>query len=409
MIHDYIALAFKNLRERRLRAWLTMLGIFIGIATIVALIGLGQGLEDAVFSQFSVLTPDLITISGSGSSAMEGSFSELSVPLTDKELEAVESVSGIDAVAYRSLQATTFEYDELNLGVMIVTIPDGKYRDNMYSFAGIKLEKGKLIEDSDKYDIILGYNVAHDDKYKKDIQIGDKITLKGKEFNVKGILEKKGSFMLDGAAYINKMTAVELFEDVKKEEYGLILARIKRDTDMKVAVENIEKKLRKVRNVKVDEENFTVTAALDNLKQMQSSLFGVQLFIYLIAGISIVVGGIGITNTMFTSVLERTKQIGIMKSIGARNSTIFTLFFIESGLLGLIGGLIGISLGYLLGKGIESLAAIALKSDLIQASFSPTLIIGSLSFAFIIGAMSGLWPAMRAAKMHPVEALRETH
>ena len=128
---------------------------------------------------------------------------------------------------------------------------------------------------------------------------------------------------------------------------------------------------------------------------------------YIIAGISLVVGGIGIMNTMYTSVVERTKEIGIMKSIGAKNSTIFTLFFIESGLLGAVGGIVGALIGAGIALLVAFIGSLALGSDLISAHISPYLIIGAVLFAFIVGSFFGSLPAIQASKLNPVDALRK--
>ena len=111
-------------------------------------------------------------------------------------------------------------------------------------------------------------------------------------------------------------------------------------------------------------------------------------------------------NTMYTAVLERTKEIGIMKAIGAKNSDILLLFLIESGILGLIGGVIGVILGMTLSKSVELIAAQYIGSPLIKASFSLTLILGALAFSVIVGSISGVFPAIQASKLKPVDALR---
>jgi len=138
-----------------------------------------------------------------------------------------------------------------------------------------------------------------------------------------------------------------------------------------------------------------------------SNIFGiVQGVLVGIAAISLLVGGIGIMNTMYTSVLERTKEIGTMKAIGAKNSDILQIFLFESGLLGLVGGAIGVALGAGLGKGVQYAAAILLDSDLLQASITLPLVLGALTFSFLIGSLSGIFPAMQAAKLKPADALR---
>ncbi|MFA5247531.1 MAG: FtsX-like permease family protein, partial [Candidatus Micrarchaeia archaeon] len=125
-----------------------------------------------------------------------------------------------------------------------------------------------------------------------------------------------------------------------------------------------------------------------------------------IAAISLIVGAVGIMNTMYTAVLERTKEIGIMKAIGAKNSEIMVLFLIESGLLGLVGGVIGVILGYIMGKAAEVIANQMLGSSLLKLYFPPELIIGALLFSFVIGALSGMVPARQASHLRPVDALR---
>jgi len=125
-----------------------------------------------------------------------------------------------------------------------------------------------------------------------------------------------------------------------------------------------------------------------------------------IAAISLVVGGIGIMNTMYTSVLERTKEIGVMKAVGAKNSDVLWIFLIESGLIGLVGGLIGVLLGFGAAKLIEFIVVEQLNTNLLRAAAPPILIFGCLAFAFLVGAVSGVWPAWRATKIKIVDALR---
>ncbi len=133
----------------------------------------------------------------------------------------------------------------------------------------------------------------------------------------------------------------------------------------------------------------------------------VQVLLVGIAAISLLVGAIGILNTMYTAVLERRREIGIMKAIGARNSDVLYIFLVESGLLGLTGGIIGLLLGVGIAKLIQLIAYLALGESLIQATIPIWLIIGSLTFAFLIGALSGTLPARQASLLHPVDALRK--
>jgi len=174
---------------------------------------------------------------------------------------------------------------------------------------------------------------------------------------------------------------------------------------MQKTKEDIEKLLRKRRDVKVGEENFEISTPDNMLDTVNGILGGVQAFIVIIASISIFIGALGIVNTMTTSVLERKREIGIMKSIGARNNDIFMQFFIESSLLGLVGGIIGAIFGTLIGilgtSGINSF----IGTDL-SPSINFPLIFFALLGSFVIGGLAGIVPALNAAKENPVDALR---
>jgi putative ABC transport system permease protein len=168
---------------------------------------------------------------------------------------------------------------------------------------------------------------------------------------------------------------------------------------------DIEKVLRRTRNVDVGEEDFEVSTPEASLSMINDIITGVQIFIIIVAGISIFVGVVGIINTMTTSVLERKKDIGIMKSIGAKNSQIFFQFFIESGILGLIGGIIGVIIGTFMGW----IGIIALGNFLatkLKLEINWFVILSAFLGSFIIGGIAGISPAIKAAKQNPVDALR---
>ena len=163
--------------------------------------------------------------------------------------------------------------------------------------------------------------------FKRTIRVGDRIIIEDKKFEVVGIMEKKGNFMIDSAAIMNENILLDLFGD--DDSTDIIAVKVRDEKQIEHVKENVEKLLRKERDVKEGEENFQVDSANAILETLDSTLAAVNIFIFIIAGISLLVGGIGIMNTMYTSVVERTKEIGIMKAIGAKNSTIFILFFIK--------------------------------------------------------------------------------
>jgi len=163
--------------------------------------------------------------------------------------------------------------------------------------------------------------------------------------------------------------------------------------------------MRRDHDVKEGEEDFTVTTSIQLIEGFNNILDVVQIVLIGIAAISLFVGGVGIMNTMYTSVLQRRKEIGVMKSIGATNTDILMIFLFESGILGIIGGVFGVIFGLMLSKGVEIAASLA-GVDILKAYVSIPLVIGALLFSFIIGALSGFMPAKQASKLQPVDALR---
>jgi putative ABC transport system permease protein len=404
MFLDYLRLSVNNLTRRKLRSWLTMIGIFIGIAAVVALIGLGEGLRSAISSQFDMLSPDIITIQAGGLAAFGPPGSTVSTPLSNDLVKELEKISDAEYVISRSISSGYAKFnDRIAIG-MAGSMPNGDKRAIVEDMVGIEAEFGRLLKDGDQYKIVVGNNFMKDDIFGKPVQVGNRIMIQDKYFEVVGIAKKLGNFMLDGVVLMNEDVQKELFNE--GDDVSLIVVKARKNVNMELLKESIEKVMRKERDVKVGKEDFSVELAINTLETLNSTLFAVQLFVYIIASISLIVGGIGITNTMYTSVLEKTKDIGVMKAIGAKNRDIFVLFLLESGLLGMAGGLIGIIVGVAMAKGMAFIGSMQLGSDLIRADISFALAFGSLAFSFIIGCVAGITPAIRAAKMHPVDALR---
>ena len=186
----------------------------------------------------------------------------------------------------------------------------------------------------------------------------------------------------------------------------MIIAKLKTGEEPSKVAENIEEDLRKYRNEEEGSENFQVSTSEELMASFAMILGVVQAVIVGIAAISLLVGAVGIMNTMYTSVVERTKEIGLMKAVGARNSDITLVFLFESGLLGLAGGVLGVLLGATFGKIAEIMAQQALGSNTFAAAITPTLVLGALAFAFVIGTISGVLPARQASTLKPADALR---
>ncbi|MBW2995823.1 ABC transporter permease [Candidatus Woesearchaeota archaeon] len=405
MIKDYLKYSLSNLTHRKIRSWLTMIGIFIGIASVVALIGLGEGLRETINAQFGFLGTDILSVTASGGFGPPGTG--VVDPLTNKELDAIEDVQGVIGAAGRIMESGKLAFnDQVGFGYA-VSMPDGEDRDVMEHLMNMEAGKGRLLEDGESGSTFLGANFAEEDNgFGKAILPGAKVEILDEEFKVIGIMEKKGNLQLDNAVFLNEDDLRNLVGR-PDDEYDIIAVRFDENVDVEKIQSDIERKIRKIRDIKEGEEDFSVDTPQSIIESVNNILLGIQIFVYIIAGISLLVGGIGIMNTMYTAVVERTKEVGIMKSIGAKNSTIFTLFFIESGFLGTVGGIIGAILGYLIATGLSAVGRLVLGSNLISAHFTPQLIIGALLFSFILGSFFGTLPAVRAAQLNPVDALRK--
>lgn len=404
MLKDYFIFSVKNLRNRKLRSWLTMIGIIIGIAAVVSLIGLGQGLKVTISSQFGNMGTDKLAVMASGGFGPPGTA--VVKPLTKDNLKKIENVKGVKIAAGRLIRAGKLEYNNHASFGMAASMAERDARKLIESALNLEAEKGRLLRDGDNKKTVLGSNLGEENAgFGKQIVVGSQVLIQDKKFEVIGILEKKGSFLIDNIVLIEEDDMREIL-DIPDDEYDVIAVQVHPNADIQSLQEDIEKLMRKERDVKKGEEDFTVQTPQALLEQVNSTLFAVQLFVYIIASISILVGGIGIMNTMFTSVLERTKEIGIMKSIGARNSSIFSLFFIESGLIGSIGGIIGAAFGIAIAMGLAFIGRLALGSDLIRADISIWLVLGSIFGSFALGSIFGIIPAVKASKLSPVDALR---
>lgn len=401
---DFFSYSIENLRHRKLRSWLTMIGIFIGIAAVVALIGLGEGLRGAITGQFGFLGPDVLAIQASGINFVGPPGQAVVNPLTDDLANKIESIPGVDIAINRFIESGELEFNDKQDIVIGWSVPGGKDRNAFEDMINLRVRKGRLLKDSDKFKVIIGDSFTKEDRFGKPIGVGNKILFKNKKFDVVGIIEKKGSFIFDSAVVINEDVLVDEFRD--DNEVNAIAVKVKDIKTINNVKRDIEHLLRQERSVKEGEEDFTVDSPQNALQTLDQTLFGVQLFISIIAFVAIIVGGIGITNTMYTSVLERTKEIGIMKSIGAKNGMIFTLFFIESGFLGFVGGLIGITIGFVLSNLLAFIGRKALGSELIRSEIGFGLVFGALLFSVIVGLMAGVIPAYLASKKNPVDALR---
>jgi len=402
MILDYVKLVITNLANRKLRSLLTIIGIFIGIAAVVSLLSIGQGVNFAIREQFEKMGADKIVVLPASAGQGFVSATAAPKPLTEKDVEKISKIRDVDVAIGVIFKSARISFGKETKYGFVMGIPLDETKEIVKSMQQFEIEKGKDLEKEDKYEAVVGHDFAYE-LFKRRIKPGDEIEIEGKKFKVVGILEKIGNRMDDACVVISRKIARDMFKI--EDEVSLIFVKVKKGMDVNLVADEIKEKLRKFRNEEEGKESFQVQTSAQLMERVQTILSIFQIMLVGIAAISLLVGGIGIMNTQYTSVLERTREIGIMKAIGASNLDIMLIFLMEAGMIGLIGGVIGCILGICMAKLIEVYAT-TLGLNMLKAYVDFTLIFGALLFSFFIGTISGFAPARRAARLQPAEALR---
>ncbi len=400
-IKEYIKIAIRSLRKRRLRSWLTMIGIVIGVFLIMSLLSLSEGIKTAVMTQLRMMGKDIIMI-------MPGEITDITtmmaggLELTDDDIKAIKKAEGVDDVIPMTYKGIAMRYQGEKRTVLVAGIPLEESLDILKTDMGFELVEGRWPIPG-KREIFVGYLVP--EEIFPGMKTGNQITLKGKQFEVVGVLKSVGSKQDDSQVYVD----LDIYREITGEREGakMAMAKIKPGYSADEVVENIKEELHESRKRKRGEDlpSYTVLSS-EKMTDIVGNIMGlIQVAIFGFASIAIVVGGIGIMNTMYTSVHERIREIGIMKAVGAKNKTIITIFLIEAGFFGLFGGLGGIFLGLGLAKIVEIYSQTQ-NLFLLKASITPQLILFGLAFSFLIGCIAGYFPARSASKLNPVDALR---
>jgi len=399
---DLASYAVSAMRHRELRSWLTILGIVVGIAAIVALISIGYGINKYISDQMSSLGSDFISISagspksssGMGASPLMAAVAKV---LTTNDADAIRGVGGVKAVHTLTMTRADVVYRNESIATSVVGADPGMFDD----FSGMfKLREGRLLSSTDSHVVVIGSQIA-DDAFKTKITVGRPLELGNSTYRVVGIFEKASGSIFDPGTMV-VMTADDARDFIGSgrppNAVDTIMVKTQPGVDPQQVADDITLRLRNVRHVTEDTQDFRVSTAASIMSRISSITGVVSLFLGGVAAIALVVGGIGIANTMFMSVTERMQEIGVMKALGARERDILEIFLIESGLLGLIGGVIGI----LVGTGL----AIVLNQFGVPTVVTPELLAFALMFSLAAGMVSGVFPARMGAQLQPVAAMR---
>jgi len=405
----YLKMGLNMLVHSKLRSWLTIIGIVIGVGSVIGIVSLGDAMQANVQSKLADLDLTKITISPGytkassnmhmrGSPGMGGGGTSTDAELAKDDIDALR---GLDSIQY--IEGEISGSEEVKYAGQNATLPITGVDPQVWKYmTTLKTQSGRLLEPADKNVAVIGSDVASE-IYDQNIGVNQVITVNGKAVRVVGILKEEGMGG-DSRIYMPIDGAVDLITDAKKNVYDSISVKAKNEDLVDGLTKDIEKKLMISRHViREDDRDFSVTASksmADSVTEMMSSM---TLFLGAIAAVSLLVGSVGIANTMFTSVLEKTKEIGTMKAIGAKNRDILMIFLFNSAMVGLVGGILGIILGAFVSSGLQAMMGGGMTSG---NGLSISLMVEGLTLAVFIGVISGVVPAYRASKLRPVDALR---
>ncbi len=385
-------LALNILVNSKLRSWLTIIGIIIGIAAVVSIVSISQGGQYELERQLGELGADVLTITPGTPGAMfffgmQGAGRDADL-LSSRDISAVSTADNVLYVMGEISGRRQLSYggDSSTLNVRGV--------NPVYwtEITNEKIDSGRFLSSGDTFSVVLGGDIV--DSVFDDIPINSNVLIEGRTFRVVGILESGNNM------YIPHSAARAIIDDIGENEFTSASVKIEDILIADETVEEIEKKLMMSRGIlREEDKDFTIINPADFQRIIREIVGTLGLFLTAIAAISLLVGGVGIANTMFTSVLEKTKEIGIMKAIGAKNKDILLIFLLNSGMIGLVGGVIGIIAGFFTSRFVASLTQA-------PTLITPELMIGALIFSMGIGMIAGAIPAYKASKLKPVDALR---
>lgn len=404
MLYDSILVAIKNIRERKTRVFLTLLGIAIGIMAIISLMSIGEGMEEAVTKELSSLSDTIIATVGVdiSASSMGGEFSVTQIQyFTDRDIGDISRIQGIRDIGPILAADGIVSYNGIIHTVSLMGL-DSENMEAIFGLEALGLAQGSFLKQGDQNKCIIGHNVA-EEYFDTEVPLGGRITINGKKFYVQGIYKEEGTGFSTQTDDTIHLTPKDFKEITGQSNVSALIIRVYDVNQVNTIADTIEQ----VVNENHGSDDFVnVITMTQILESIRSVLSIIQTVLLGIAAIALIVASIGIMNTMLTSVMERTHEIGIMKAIGAKNRDVMTIFILEGIFISLIGGIVGIILGFIGAKGFTQIASGPLGGVLVEPVFSGFSIILGVVVALFVGAISSFYPAWKAARMSPIEAVR---
>jgi len=397
--------ALESLGSNKVRTALTMLGIIIGVGAVIAMLAIGTGTEQAIVGEIEGIGTNLLFVATNYDDVTNPE------PITIQDAEAISDPIYAPSVAaaapvIQGMTEVTYAGEGTSATLVGVT-------EDYYLVQTVELTEGEFFNSTQisglASAVILGANIADDLFGRTDGLVGEAVRVGGQPFRVVGILKKEGGADFgsspDDQILVPLTTAqTRLMPRNVKDQVDLIYVSAISSEAVKNAEDEITIILRDRHKLKLEEDDFFILNQ-DLLLDFASTVTGVfTIFLGGVAGISLLVGGIGIMNIMLVSVTERTKEIGLRKAVGAKRSDILVQFLIESSLLSAIGGIVGIIFGWLLSLGIGRIAAA--NDFMLNPAITINAVLLATIFSAAVGLFFGIYPASRAAQLEPIEALR---
>ena len=410
-------LALNILLHSKLRSWLTIIGIVIGVAAVVAIVSIGEGLQQNVQNRLGGLGADILTIAPGGQRASGGfrgfnpaqqqttnTISTTAKNLTQRDIQTLRLIEGITLIHGTVTARGEAYYLSEKSTVSIEGIDPLIWKD----ITTAQLEQGRFLGSADYAMVVVGARIAKN-TFKQPLALNRMIDIEKKPFKIVGILKETGAGGEDNKVFMPLRAARDTFETIGNEKIDTITLKAAHVDDVDRIMNETDQKLMIARHLTDKKKDYTIRSAKQTQENIASITQTISLFLGAIAAVSLIVGAVGIANTLFTSVLEKTKEIGIMKAIGAQNKDILLIFLLNAGFVGMTGGILGILLGSVVSLLIPRLGIRLIGpggGGQMITVLSPRLLIFSLLLAILIGMLAGAVPAYRASKLKPVDALR---
>jgi putative ABC transport system permease protein len=402
--------ALESLSSNKMRSGLTVLGIVIGVAAVIAMLAVGTGAQDSITGSISGIGTNLLFVFSGGGRMGGGQEVRNPKPLTLQDAAAIADPFAAPSV---QLVAPVLQGSFLvgAAGETTTTTVSGVTPD-YFPLRNYAVTEGEIITEENLLGrasvALIGPETADTLFGRHDGLVGETMTIEGQPFRIIGVLASKGGGMFgseDNSVLIPFSTAqTRLIQRRTRDQVDMLMVQVASADAVPTAVDEVSNILRSRHRTEVGADDFTVFSQQDFLSTAATITGVLTIFLGGIAAISLLVGGIGIMNIMLVSVTERTKEIGLRKALGARKRDILTQFLTESSLLSLFGGIIGIGFGWLISFIVEK---VALASG---TAFYPRIGLDAVLLATIfsaaVGLFFGIYPANRAANLEPVEALR---